>query len=130
MDERMKIHGAFSWVELMTTDVAGAKKFYGELLGWHLEDNPMEGTGQDYVVCKAGDHTAGGMMAMPAQAQGVPPHWGAYVTVDDVDAAATKAVELGGKVIVPPTDIPKVGRFSTLLDPQGAAFSVIQYVQD
>jgi predicted enzyme related to lactoylglutathione lyase len=91
---------------------------------------PMEETGQDYVVCRAGDHTAGGMMMMPAQAQGVPPHWGAYITVDDVDAAAAKATELGGRIIVPPTDIPKVGRFSTLQDPQGAVFSVIKYLEE
>lgn len=129
MDERMKIHGAFSWVELLTTDVPAAQRFYGELLGWTMDSMPMEGAGQEYLLLKAGDHTAGGMMMMPAQAQGVPPHWGVHVTVDDVDAAAAKATELGGKIIVPPTDIPKVGRFSTLQDPQGAVFSVIKYVE-
>ena len=128
MDERAKIHGAFSWIELMTGDVPAAKTFYGELLGWKMESMPMD-QGGDYILLKAGKHQAGGMMMLPPQAEGVPPHWGVYVTVDDVDAAALKATALGGKVIVPPMDIPNVGRFSTLQDPQGAVFSVIKYTE-
>ena len=51
-----------------------------------------------------------------------------YVTVDDIDATVAKVKELGGNVIVPPTDIPKVGRFSVFADPQGAVISAITYV--
>ena len=58
----------------------------------------------------------------------IPPHWGIYITVDDVDATARKAEAIGGKVVVPPTDIPKVGRFSVIKDPQGIPFSVITYL--
>jgi predicted enzyme related to lactoylglutathione lyase len=67
---------------------------------------------------------------MSNQCQGgeIKPQWGIYITVDDVDATARKAEELGGKVLMPPTDIPKVGRFSTLMDPQGVMFSVITYL--
>jgi len=66
-------------------------------------------------------------MKIPPQAQGAPPHWGAYVTVDDVDATARRAEELGGKVLVPPQDIPGVGRFCVVQDPQGAVISAMTY---
>lgn len=125
MDERFKQAGAFSWCELMTTDVAAAKAFYTQLLGWTIEDMPMQD--MTYTVLKVGDEAVGGMMPMPPQAQGAPPHWGTYVTVADVDATAALAEALGGKLIVPPTDIPGVGRFSVLQDPQGAVLSVITY---
>jgi predicted enzyme related to lactoylglutathione lyase len=59
----------------------------------------------------------------------MPPNWGAYVTVDDVDATAVLAEKLGGKILVPPTDIPTVGRFSVIQDPQGAVLSAITYVK-
>ncbi len=68
-------------------------------------------------------------MPVPPQAQGTPPNWGSYVTVDDVDATAKLAQELGAKTIVPLTDIPNVGRFYMFQDPQGAVLSVITYVE-
>jgi len=98
-------HGAFSWCELMTTDVAAARKFYGALFGWEMEDFPMPE--MTYTVVKAGGNGIGGIMKMPAQAGPMPPCWGTYVTVNDVDGIAKKAQTLGGKIIVPPTDIPK-----------------------
>ncbi len=116
-------HGAFSWCELMTTDVDAARRFYTELLGWTTEDVP----GMSYTMVKTGGDGIGGMMSIPPQAAGGPPHWGTYVTVDDVDAIARKAQALGTKTIVPLTDIPNVGRFYTFQDPQGAVISVITY---
>lgn len=127
MNDPFKTHGAFSWCELLTTDVDAAKRFYGTLFGWTLEDVNM--TGMTYTVVKTGEQGIGGIMQTPPQAAGAPPHWGAYVTVDDVDATAGKAVELGAKICVPPTDIPNVGRFCVLQDPQGAAISVITYMK-
>ncbi len=82
-----------------------------------------------YTVLKAGETEAGGIMPIPEQAQGTPPHWGVYVTVDDVDATAKKAEELGAKTIVPLTDIPEVGRLFAFQDPQGAIISAITYVK-
>ena len=125
MKDPFKQHGAFSWSELMTTDVEGAKKFYSDLFGWETEDMTMGD--MNYTVVKVGEESLGGFMATPPQAEGAPPNWGVYVTVDDVDATAKKAEELGGKVLVPPTDIPTVGRFSVLQDPQGAVISAITY---
>jgi predicted enzyme related to lactoylglutathione lyase len=125
MEEKFKKHGAFSWCELMTTDVESAKRFYTELLGWNSEDMPMGD--MTYTVLKAGDEAVGGIMNIPPQAQGAPPHWGVYITVDDVDAVAKKSQEMGAKILVPLTDIPDVGRMFTFQDPQGAVISVITY---
>ena len=120
-----KQHGAFSWCELITPDLAGAKAFYEQLFGWVLEDCPVEGMA--YTMIKVGDREVGGMMTTPPEAEGMPPAWGTYVTVDDVDRIAAEVVKLGGKVLVEPQDIPDVGRFCVILDPQGAFISAISY---
>ncbi len=125
MEEAIKRHGMFIWQELMTGDVDGAKKFYMALLGWSAEEFPMEGDGS-YWVMKVGEEGVGGIMQTPPEAKGVPPYWGGYIMVDDVDTTAKKAQTLGGQIIAGPMDIPKVGRFATLRDPQGAVFSVIK----
>lgn len=127
MMDPFKQHGAFSWCELMTTDVEAAKKFYSRLFGWTAEDMPMEG--MTYTVVKAGGQEVGGMMTISPEAEGTPPHWGTYVTVDDVNETAKTAEELGAKIIVPPTDIPDVGRFCVFQDPQGAVISIITYLE-
>ena len=127
MDEKLTKHGMFSWFELQTTDVAAAKKFYAGLFGWKTEEMSMPG--MEYTVVSAGGEQAGGMMAIPPQAKGMPPFWGIYVSVDDVDATVKQAQQLGGAVVVPPMDIPMVGRFAVLKDPQGAVLSVITYVK-
>jgi predicted enzyme related to lactoylglutathione lyase len=127
MNEAFKQHGAFSWCELLTPDIEKAKVFYAALLGWEMEDMPMEGGA--YTVLKAGGQMVGGMMKTPPEAQGVPPYWGTYVTVRDVDATARKAKELGARILVGPRDIPEVGRFAVLQDPQGAVLSVITYLK-
>ena len=121
-----KTHGAFSWCELMTTDTAAAKDFYGTLFRWQMTEMPMA-SGESYTVLSAGGKESGGLMRIPATAEGCPPHWGVYVTVDDVDTTAEQAVTLGGKLLVPPQDIPKVGRFCVLQDPQGAVLAAITY---
>jgi len=120
-----KTAGAFSWTELMTSDPRAATEFYGALFGWTFGTLGM-GQG-DYHVVKIGDTSIGGIMATPPQAQGMPPAWGAYVTVASADAAAEKCTSLGGKVLAGPMDIPSVGRFAVLQDPQGAVFPVIAY---
>jgi len=128
MNEQFKQHGAFSWSELMTTDIEAAKAFYAKLFGWTLEDMTMEG--MSYTVIKAGDKEVGGMMATPPEAEGSPPMWGTYVTVDDVDGIAQSALELGATVVVEPRDIPDVGRFCVIRDPQGAFLSAITYIKN
>ncbi|NES24105.1 MAG: VOC family protein [Symploca sp. SIO3E6] len=112
----------------MTTDTEAAKSFYAQLLGWKLQDISMEGT--TYTTISAGDQEIGGMMSVSAPAvQGnPPPHWGVYVTVDDVDASVKKAEELGATILVSPMDIQDVGRFSIIQDPQGAVLTLITYI--
>ncbi len=127
MDGQFKQHGAFSWCELMTTDVEAAKVFYTKLFGWASEAMSMPD--MTYTAVKAGGKEIGGIMTIPKEAKGTPPMWGAYVTVDDVDLTARTAEQLGAKILVPPTDIPNVGRFCVIQDPQGAVISAITYRQ-
>ncbi len=128
MTDLSSTHGAFSWNELMTTDIAGAKKFYGDLLDWQFEDMNLT---MPYTLLKLGEEKAGGMMAMPDDAPpGMPSMWGSYVTVDDVDSISKKVETLGGKIMHPPTDIPTVGRFCVIMDPQGAILTLITYCSE
>ncbi|MDF2780720.1 MAG: hypothetical protein K0S96_524 [Geminicoccaceae bacterium] len=119
-------HGHFYWNELMTRDVAGAKSFYGELLGWQFDGMPMA-QGGTYWVAKDGDKPLGGIFDISAEAQleGVPPHWFAYIAVDDVDARVAKATAAGAELLRPLFDVPGVGRIAILKDPTGAAIGWI-----
>jgi predicted enzyme related to lactoylglutathione lyase len=125
MEDQFKTHGAFSWCELMTTDPEVAKGFYSELFGWELEEYPMED--MNYTVIRVAGQEMGGIMAIPPEAAGAPPNWSCYVTVDDVDATIKKAEAMQGKVLLPPRDVPDVGRFAVIQDPQGAVLTVIKY---
>jgi uncharacterized protein len=120
----MPAEGAFCWNELATTNLDQAKKFYTELLGWTLKEG--QSGGMIYNEITAGGRPSGGMYQMPAEMGNAPSHWIAYVAVDDVDAKAKQVEELGGKVCMPPTDIPNVGRFCVITDPTGAAISLIK----
>jgi hypothetical protein len=126
MDEKLRQHGSISWGELLTGDVDAAKSFYATLFGWTYEDAPMDD--MTYTLVKANGEEVAGIMPTPPDAGQMPPAWGLYVTVDDVDAAAKKAVALGGTVHLPPQDIPEVGRFCVIGDPQGAVISMITYL--
>lgn len=119
--------GSFCWLELATSDRVGAKTFYTNLFGWTAQDNPM-GPEMVYTIFRKGsDDTGGVYQLMKDQLDAhVPPHWLLYVRVDNVDVPAAKAVELGGHQIVPPTDIPNIGRFAVIQDPTGAMFSMFQ----
>jgi predicted enzyme related to lactoylglutathione lyase len=110
---------ALTWNELHTRDVEAAKRFYNAVFGWTAK-------GDNYVEWQLDGKTIGGCndmnaMGMPKQ---VPAHWLVYFAVKSVDETADRAKELGGTVSVPPMDIPDMGRFSVLSDPQGAAFAV------
>ncbi len=112
-----------SWNELVTTDTARAIDFYTKLFGWNANTHgdPME-----YTEWMNGAEHAGGMMQIGPHMGPVPPHWGIYFAVDDCDTSFQKATTLGAQPIVPPMDIPNVGRFSVIKDPQGAVFSIIK----
>jgi predicted enzyme related to lactoylglutathione lyase len=123
--------GKFVWYELMTTDPDKAKKFYTDVIGWKTQ--PFENAaGMDYTMWMKGETPVGGLMELPEEARKgkVPPHWVGYVAVPDVDKAAARAKELGGRVIHGPEDIPEVGRFAILADPQGAVIAAYKSSQD
>lgn len=113
--------GALIWNELLTTDPEDATQFYSGLLG--MGSSKMPGP-MDYTLLNVGGTDVAGVMAITAEMGPVPPHWSVYFGVDDVDAAAKKAESLGGTMVVPPMDIPEIGRFAGLRDPQGAMFSI------
>ncbi len=123
-EHEMPAQGAFCWNELATKDVESAKKFYTELLGWELKAGETAGMIYNEIVAN-GEHV-GGMYQMMAEQGDMPSHWVAYVAVDDVDGKAEQVKALGGTVCVPPTDIPRVGRFCVINDPSGATLSLIQ----
>jgi hypothetical protein len=116
-------HGMFCWFELMTSDQPAAAGFYSELFGWKFEKSPHGG---NYTLIKVGDRPAGGMMDKPPQCTAPSAAWGLYISVASADETAAKVRKLGGKVFAGPEDIPGVGRYAVLEDPQGAVFMVIQ----
>ena len=124
-------NGATTWFELFTTNVDAAGKFYVNTIGWQTETMDM-GPGGMYTLFKRPGEgekgNAGGMLAMPPdmKSMNVPSHWLVYFQVADCDASTKKAGDLGGKVLVPPMDIPNIGRFSVIQDPQGAAFALFK----
>jgi len=122
----MQTHGAFSWNELITSDPAKAAEFYGSLFGWTVESMEMPGFGV-YRVIKVDGQPMAGLMAKPPGAEGMPPAWGSYVTVHNVDATVDAAQRLGAQLLVPVMDVPGVGRMAVLQDPQGAVINVITY---
>ncbi|WP_417348799.1 VOC family protein [Ferrimonas sp.] len=124
MSSPFETHGAHSWQELSTSDPAGAMAFYGPLFGWTFKEQQMEMGA--YHIIENGGAGVGGIMQTPEP--GMPAAWTGYVTVTDVDALAAKATELGGELLYGPQDIPEVGRFCWIKDPQGAVIAAISYV--
>jgi hypothetical protein len=120
-------HGAPTWFETLTTDTGRAASFYTALLGWTAEDVPMEGF--TYTVFKLDGEPVAGMMAITPEMGDFPPHWGTYFAVDDVDATARQALALGATQLLPPADIPGVGRFCYLVSPQGVHFYAITHAR-
>jgi predicted enzyme related to lactoylglutathione lyase len=111
------------WNELLTNDTEKAKDFYTKLLGWNSKTDTGE---MAYTEWINGEDHIGGMMQIQPQMGPIPPNWGIYIAVADCDATAAKATSLGGRQYVPPTDIPNVGRFAVLSDPQGGVFNIIK----
>ena len=119
--------GALSWFELATTDTDSAQEFYAQVL--EVEIGPDPDSPFPYTLVKVDGEPAAGIIQIGDDWGPVPPNWGVYFGVDDVDGTVAKARELGGKVIVEPNDIGDFARFSVLSDPEGAVFSVIKLTQ-
>ena len=115
--------GAMCWNELITDNAAKATAFYKQLFGWTTETMPgLMGT---YTILKKDGAQTGGLMQATPEMKLTHPYWLIYFGVDDCDKSASKAADLGGRIMRKPTDIPNVGRFSVLTDPQGAYFAII-----
>lgn len=115
-----EVRGRFVWHELLTSDTAAAAGFYAKVVGWRSQPSNMPG----YTIFMSGQIQIAGLMALPPEAGSAPPHWIVYVGTPDVDACCEQAQGLGGRIHKPPTDIPNVGRFAVLADPQGAVFAL------
>lgn len=116
-------HGDFIWYELMTSDPDAAAAFYGPLLGWKSSDSGQEG--MDYRIFTHGADAIGGLIPLPDGAP-MPPMWLGYIGVDDVDVSVNIIRKAGGQVYMEPQDIPGVGRFAFVADPQGVPFYVMR----
>lgn len=119
--------GVFVWDELSSPDVDASKRFYGEVFGWTSEDRDMGG-GMVYTTFHRGEAQVAGLFKQDPEMTG-PAAWHPYLGTTDVDASATKAGELGATQLVPATDIPEVGRFAMLLDPNGAMFGLFKPIE-
>jgi predicted enzyme related to lactoylglutathione lyase len=117
--------GSFSWSELHTHDVEGAKAFGAAVFGWTYEEQPFGE--MTYTVVRAGGNSVAGMVALPPEVPAeVPANWMTYFAVADCDAAVAAVEELGGAVLLRPIDVERVGRFAVVGDPYGARFGVIR----
>lgn len=114
------IRGRFVWHELMTTDTDAAGAFYSKVMPWKTQPSGMPG----YTLWVTGKSRAGGFMALPAEPQGAAPHWLTYIGTPSVDSTLEGVQRLGGKVLKGATDIPNVGRYAVVSDPQGVTFAI------
>jgi predicted enzyme related to lactoylglutathione lyase len=123
------VPGRFLWHEVLTTDPDGALAFYPRVIGWTVM--PWDAD-PSYRMFAWKNIPVAGVMLLPEEARqsGAPPHWLAYVSVQDVDAALARATGLGARTYVEPMDVPSVGRMAVLADPQGATFALYRPVTD
>jgi hypothetical protein len=119
--------GTPSWTDCQTTDQNDAKQFYGELFGWAFDDQPAGPDATYSMAVLNGKYVCAIAPQPPDQAaMGVPPHWGTYVTVADVDATAAAISAAGGTVLAPGFDVMDAGRMAVAVDPTGAVFQIWQ----
>lgn len=117
--------GSFVWYELMTTNMAVARAFYADVVGWSAEEASTPGLA--YTVLTSAGTAVSGLLPLPDQAleMGATPRWMTYVGVGDVEAAVGRIRRLGGSVYVPPTDS-NIGRIAVVADPQAATFGLVE----
>ena len=123
--------GRFVWYELMTNDMKAAEAFYSRVVGWEAQD-AGKSSECAYTIFSVGELPVAGLMEVPteARARGVKPAWVGYVGVEDVDDFALQVTYAGGAVRRAPDDIPGIGRFAVVADPQGAVFMLFKGSED
>lgn len=116
--------GDFVWYDLCTTDPTAAAQFYTLVVGWKTRESGVAGV--DYTILSIGERDAAGIMTLPPERMPPRPSWFGYIAVKDVDAKAAEIEAAGGRIHKPPEDIPSVGRFAVVVDPQGAVFQLFR----
>ena len=119
-EHALLVGNLFPWHEVYTPDAQKTIAFYSEVFGYGTQSMDMGGGCTYHMLTKDGKSFGGVMDTTSMPEQNIPPHWAVYMSVDDVDARLAKAVELGATVVVPPMDIPSVGRMTLIADPLGA----------
>ena len=121
-------HGRFSWYELLTTDLEGARTFYADVVGWGTQD--ASAPGNAYTFFRIGQTPVSGMMYLPDEVKrrGGSQCWIGYVAVDDVDASVARVRQLGGSVYLPPTDVPGVSRVAVVTDAQMTTIALVKWL--
>lgn len=114
--------GNSGWIGHSGPDQRKAKAFYRDVLGWTINDMPMQ-DGSSYSAVVVGETAIGGFSPLPEENGS----WTIFFTVTDVDESVARAEARGAAVIQPAMDMPGVGRMATLSDPQGARFALITY---
>ena len=124
------IQGKFVWYDVMTSDTKAAEAFYRKAIGWDTNDSGM--ADRSYTILSMGPARVGGLMPIPdeVRAMGARPMWTGYIAVDNVDDWAQRVAAAGGAVRAPPEDIPGVGRFAVVVDPDGAVFILFRGAGD
>lgn len=116
--------GDFVWYELCTSDPVAAAEFYSKVVGWTVKPSGLPG--MDYRLAFVGDRPVAGIMTLPPPQMPPRPAWFGYIAVDDVDAKAKQIEAAGGTIHKTPEDIPTIGRFAVVADPQGAVFMLFK----
>ena len=127
LQESQAPRGDFIWYELLTTDIAGAKRFYDSVVGWNVADK-SEFPNDYRMIGRSDGKFAGGAMQLTEEMKqhGGRPVWLGYILVPDVDASVASIEQQGGQIQMPAFDIPGVGRVAMVIDPQGAPFYIMK----
>lgn len=117
--------GEFCWNELSTPNLKAAKDFYGKVFGWIFTDHEMGD--MTYTMIKTNDREFGGIWSIPKDQQNeIPPHWMAYILVENLEDSLEKAQKNGATIIKPATNAGDMGRFGIIQDPTGAHIALWQ----
>ncbi|MFK7758150.1 MAG: VOC family protein [Flavobacteriales bacterium] len=118
--------GTIGWVDLTVKDASGLSKFYADVIGWKVQETPVEDY-HDFTMCLAeNDMPQAGICHKKGQNSDIPSQWLMYVYVDDIEKRTAKAEELGGTIIKGPTEPSSYGRFTIIKDPEGAVMALFQ----
>ncbi len=127
MSDKPKV-GEFCWTELATSNVQSAKDFYGKVFGWEFSDHSMGD--MTYTMIKHNDKEFGGIWAIPKDKEKqIPPHWMAYILVEDLQKSLEKASKQGASIMKPAANAGEFGRFAIITDPTGAHIALWESIR-